>query len=76
MMDLKKGDKGTITFGDNTTAKVEVTNVQTYPNLGAPADVFFKYQEGETNKQIVHPDLEDTFPLPEFLVNQVFAKDV
>ena len=74
-MEFTKGDKGTITFGDNTTAKVEVTNVQEYPNLGAPADVFFKYQEGETNKKIKHPVLGEVFPLPELLACQVFTKD-
>ena len=74
-MEFTKGDKGIITFGDGSTAKVEVTNVQEYPNLGAPADVFFKYQEGETNKQVTHPVLGETFPLPMFLVEQVFTKD-
>jgi len=74
-MELKKGDKGTITFGDDTKAKVEVTNVQTYPNLGAPDDVFFKYQEGETNKKVKHPILGEVFPLPQFIVDQVFVKD-
>jgi len=74
-MELKQGDKGVITFGDETKAKVEVTRVQTYPSSGMPADTFFKYQEGETNKQIKHPNFGDEFPLPEFLIGQVFTKD-
>ena len=74
-MELKAGDTGIITFGDNTTAKVKVEEVQTYPSSGMPSDVFFSYQKGETNQQLKHPDTEDMFPLPQFLVEQVFTKD-
>jgi hypothetical protein len=74
-MNLKQGDTGVITFGDNTTAKVKVEKVQDYPSAGLPSDYFFSYQEGETNRQIVHPDIKDMFPLPEFLVEKVFTKD-
>jgi hypothetical protein len=74
-MNLEKGDTGVITFGDKSTAKVVVENVRTYPSTGMPADVFFKYQEGETNKKLTHPDFGERFPLPEEIIALVFKKD-
>lgn len=71
----KKGDTGTITFGNGTTSKVVITSVQTYPSSGMPADIFFTYQESETNRPLKHPDFGDSFPLPEGLADQVFTKD-
>ena len=74
-MELKEGDTGIITFGDGTTAKVKLEKIQKYPSSGMPNDYFFTYQKGEVNKQIKHPEFGEEFPLPEFLVQQVFTKD-
>ena len=74
-MDLKQGDTGIITFGDNTKAKVKVTKIQTYPSSGMPPDIFFSYQDGETNQQITHPNFKDMFPIPHAFL-EVFTKDV
>lgn len=70
---------GTITFGDGTSAKVELVKEQTYSSL--PSDYWLKYQEGETNKQLIHPGFgkEDyilsEILLPEFLYNKYVKLD-
>jgi hypothetical protein len=74
-MNLKEGDTGVITFGDNTTAKVKVVEVVDYHASGMPTDIFFTYAENETNKKIKHPTLGEKFPLPIGIVNLVFVKD-
>lgn len=72
-MDFQVGDKGIITFGDETTSKVEVTKIQTYPISGMPPDVFFTYQEGEFHQPIKHPIL-GLLVLPIGLAEKVFTK--
>lgn len=49
-----KGRTGVITFGDGSTSKIKVVDVETYTYL--PTDYWLEYAEGETNKPLVHPD--------------------
>ncbi len=78
-MDLNIKDTGTITFGDNSTSKVELIDIKTYSSL--PSDYVFKYKKEETHRPLTNPALvtlgyeEGLFNLPEMLVNMVFKKD-
>lgn len=78
---MEKGATGTITFGDNSTAKVKLVERQTYPASGMPTDYWLEYAEGETNKKLVHPDfgtsslIKSEILLPEFLFEQVVVAD-
>lgn len=80
-MNLEVNDTGILTFGDNTTARVKVVSVDHSRSGMFPTDYWFEYEEGETNKQIVHPDLgkldliKSSVVLPEGLVRMVFTKD-
>lgn len=76
-----KDQTGTITFGDNTTSKVEIVAIKTYPASGMSSDIIFKYQENETHRPLTNPALiqlgheEGTFNLPEGLADMVFKAD-
>ena len=72
---MKKGTKGTITYGDGKTSRVELEQILTYPSTGMPADYVFKYQEDETHRPLVHEMFDGSFPLPEGLVSMVFKED-
>jgi hypothetical protein len=76
-LDLKEGNKGKLIFGDKSTAKVVIKRIKTYPATGMSPDIFFAYQDGETNKQLIHPTMKDEFPLPyNILVKyNLFIKD-
>jgi len=78
---MESGDLGTLTFGDNSTARVEFVSKQTYPATGMPSDYWLKYAEGETNRKLVHPDfgtsplIESEILLPDFLFDKVVTMD-
>ena len=46
---MKIGQSCTLKFGDNTSANIELVSIDT-------RDYWFKYQDGETNRKLVHPD--------------------
>lgn len=74
-----EGKTGILTFGDGTTAKIEVVKKQTYNTM--PSDYWLKYAEGETNKQIIHSDygkkegIESEILLPSFIFNDYVKLD-
>jgi hypothetical protein len=77
-MRLEIGQTGTMNWADGSTAKVEVVGKETYSFM--PTDYWFEYVEGETNKQLVHPDLgqahiKASILLPEGLVPHIFTPD-
>lgn len=72
---MKEGDLGTITFGDNTSSRIEF--VKECHVLG----YWLKYVEGETHRPLSHPDF-GTEPsiiseilLPPFLFDIVVKMD-
>jgi hypothetical protein len=81
IMDLNVNDTCTITFGDETTARVRVVNIDHSKSGMFPSDYWFEYLEGETNRQIIHPDfgksnfIKSELLLPEGLVAMVITKD-
>lgn len=80
-MNLNQNDTGILKFSDNTTARVKVVSVDHSNSRMFPTDYWFEYEDNETNRQIVHPDLGKTpiikssIVLPEELVRMVFVKD-
>jgi hypothetical protein len=80
-MNLNQNDTGILKFGDNTTARVKVVSVDHSRSGMFPTNYWFEYEDGETNRQIVHPDLgkidliKSSILLPEGLVTMVFIKD-
>lgn len=82
-MRVKVGDTGIITFGDETTSRVVISKIHTYPATGMPADIVLTYLDDETHRPLVHPDFiehidgrkVESFPLPEEIFEQVFLKD-
>jgi hypothetical protein len=80
-MNLNQNDTGILKFGDNTTARVKVVSVEHSRSGMFPTDYWFEYEDGETNRQIIHPDLgsldiiKSSIVLPEGLVAMVFIKD-
>jgi hypothetical protein len=80
-MDLNVNDTCTITFGDDTTARLRVVSVDPSRSGMFPTDYWFEYLEGETNKKIVHPEfgkssfIKSELVLPETLVAKVITKD-
>ena len=46
---MEIGQISTITFNDNTTAKIKLVHIDTYSTM--PSDYWFDYVDGETNKQ-------------------------
>jgi hypothetical protein len=72
---MKEGTKGTLTFGDGKTARVELERILTYPSTGMPSDYLFKYEEGETHRPLVHEKFNGSFPLPEMIVSMYFKED-
>lgn len=64
--------KGVITFADDTMSKVTIVRIDSYYHL--PSDYWFKYDEGEKHRPLIHPDYEDEFPLPEAIKNIVFKE--
>jgi hypothetical protein len=80
-MNLNQNDTGILKFGDNTTARVKVVSVEHSRSGMFPTNYWFEYEEGETNRKIVHPDLgkipiiKSSVVLPEGLVTMVFTKD-
>lgn len=71
------GQNCIIDFGDNGTAKIRLVAIDTYSSM--PSDYWFEYREGETNKQLIHPDynpeskgfIKAEILLPYGLVNRV-----
>jgi len=52
---FNEGDTGIITFGNGSTARVRITKVSTYSFM--PTDYILTYEDDETNRPLVHPDL-------------------
>lgn len=71
---MKEGQEGIITFGDKSTAKVRLVKNEVTSIIN---NYWLEYVEGETNKQLVHPDygkkdiILSEILLPEFLFNKV-----
>lgn len=72
---MKEGTTGTLTFGNGTTARVELERILTYPSSGMPTDYLFKYEKGETNRPLIHDKFNGSFPLPEMIVSMYFEQD-
>ena len=72
---MKEGTKGTLTFGDGTTARVEFEKILTYPSSGMPSDYLFKYEEGENHRPLIHEKFNGSFPLPEIIASMYFKED-
>lgn len=78
-MTLEIGQTGIMTWADGTTSKVRVVGKETYSFM--PNDYWFEYVEGETNKQLVHPDfgvsdfIKSEILLPEGLIDHIFTAD-
>jgi hypothetical protein len=72
---MEKGDRGIMTWKDDTTSKVFISEVKTYPSSGMPNDYFFEYDENETHRPLKHPTFGEKFPLPEAIAEMVFKKD-
>lgn len=76
---MKIGQNCTLKFGDGTSAKVELVSIDTHSFM--PSDYWFKYQDDETNKQLVHPDfgkqdyIKSEILLPEGLVRLIVTED-
>lgn len=51
-MTLQVGQTGTMNWADGTSSKVKVVGVESYSFM--PTDYWFEYEQGETNKQLVH----------------------
>ena len=73
-MHLELNSTGTLKFGDNSTARVEIVKIETYKYL--PTDYWFKYVDGETNRQLSYDIDKEKFPLPYGLVIQVYTPDI
>jgi hypothetical protein len=80
-MNLQENDKGTLSFGDGSSARVYIMEIEHSRSGMFPSDYWFEYEEGETNRQIVHPDfgksliIKSSIVLPEELVSMIFKKD-
>ncbi len=71
---VKEGEKWITTFRDGTTAKMFVKKIMTFPATGMPPTIIMKYQEGETNKQLVHPVLGEEIPYPIAFIEQLILE--
>lgn len=75
-----RGKTGTITWGDKSTSKVIVKEVETYSWL--PTDYWLDYSPDETNKPVIHPDwgvkkiIKAPILLPEALFFRMFKADL
>jgi len=78
-MTLQVGQTGTMNWADGTSSKVKVVGVESYSFM--PTDYWFEYEQGETNKQLVHPDfgksdfIKAEILLPEGLIDYIFTPD-
>lgn len=77
-MTLEVGQTGTMNWQDGTSSRVKVVGKETYSFM--PTDYWFEYEQGETNKQLVHPDLGEehikaSILLPEGLIHYIFTPD-
>ena len=78
-MILQVGQTGTMNWQDGTSSRVRVVDKDTYTHM--PTDYWFEYEEGETNKQLVHPDFGNStlikaeILLPEGLIDYIFTPD-
>lgn len=79
-MNLQIGEIVNITFGDNSTAKVRLIEID-YSRSGMfPDDYWFEYLEDELNRQVIHPDfkksplIKSELLLPKTLVDLVISR--
>ena len=77
-MTLEVGQTGTMNWQDGTSSRVKVVGKETYSRM--PTDYWFEYEQGETNRQLVHPDLAEehikaSILLPEGLIHYIFTPD-
>lgn len=76
---MKIGQSCTLKFGDGTSANIELVSIDTHSFL--PSDYWFKYQDGETNRKLVHPDfgkadyIKAEILLPEGLVKLIVTEN-
>ncbi len=77
---MEIGQISTITFNDNTTAKIKLVHIDTYSTM--PSDYWFDYVDGETNKQLIHPEylkssiIKSPIVLPIGLVELIVKSDL
>lgn len=77
---MEIGQISTITFNDNTTAKIKLVHIDTYSTM--PSDYWFDYVDGETNKQLIHPEylenpiIKSPIVLPIGLVELIIKPDL
>lgn len=71
MLNLQVGNTGTLNYSNGTSSKVIVVE----PPVSIINTTWFWYDESETNRPIIHEDFENAFPIPNFLLEDVFEKD-
>ncbi len=77
---MEIGQISTITFNDNTTAKIKLVHIDTYSTMHS--DYWFDYVDGETNKQLIHPEylkssiIKSPIVLPIGLVELIIKPDL
>ena len=77
---MEIGQISTITFNDNTTAKIKLVHIDTYSTM--PSDYWFDYVDGETNKQLIHPEylkssiIKSPIVLPIGLVELIIKSEI
>jgi hypothetical protein len=75
-----EGKTGTIKWGDNTSSRVVVKEIESYSWL--PSDYWLEYQEEETHRPVIHPDygvskiIKAPIILPSDLFFRLFTPDV
>ena len=79
-MNLQTGEVVNMTFADNSVAKVRLVEIEQSRSGIFPDYYWFEYVEGETNKQVVHPDfkksplIKSEILLPKILVDLVITR--
>lgn len=69
---MEKNTSGIITYGDNKTSRVVLTDIINHPASGMPSDYVFKYAENETYKPLINSVCGGDFILPNTLAELVF----
>jgi hypothetical protein len=73
---MKIGDLGIIKWGNGTTSKVRIVDVETYSFMST--DYWLEYLDTEENRPLIHPDygkediIKSQILLPEGLMDLVY----
>lgn len=81
-MNYKVGDTGFISWADSTKSKVIIKEIN-HMNFFVNADIWLDYEEGETNRPLIHEMYEDDeidyvrYPILTWapVLDKVFTKD-